>query len=66
MFADARFGQLGIKRARLAVGWDVMTARGRSPSSTRWLQGAQAAGVEPLVSFMHSRTIRRTCRRRCA
>jgi hypothetical protein len=59
MFADPRFGALGITRARLAIGWDALTSPWQVAELDAWLQGAQAAGVEPLISFMHSRTNRR-------
>jgi hypothetical protein len=59
MFADPRFGVLGITRARLAIGWDALTSPWQVAELDAWLQGAQAAGVEPLISFMHSRTNRR-------
>jgi hypothetical protein len=58
MFADPRFGLLGITRARLAIGWDALTSPWQVAELDAWLQGAQAAGVEPLISFMHSRTNR--------
>jgi hypothetical protein len=59
MFSDPRFGTLGINRARLAIGWDALTSERDIAEIDAWLQGAQAAGVEPLVSFMHSRSNRR-------
>ena len=59
MFADPRFAVLGITRARLAIGWDALTSPWQVAELDAWLQGAQAAGVEPLISFMHSRTNRR-------
>jgi hypothetical protein len=59
MFTDPRFGVLGITRARLAIGWDALTSRWQVDLLDAWLGGAQAAGVEPLISFMHSRTARR-------
>ena len=59
MFSDPRFGTLGITRARLAIGWDALTSAREVAEVDSWLQGAQAAGVEPLVSFMHSRSNRR-------
>jgi hypothetical protein len=59
MFFDARFGELGIKRARLAVAWDVMTTPRQVAELDRWMDAAQALGVEPLLSFMHSRNKRR-------
>ncbi|MGH2941761.1 MAG: hypothetical protein ACRDLN_03160 [Solirubrobacteraceae bacterium] len=60
MFADPRFGVLGITRARLAIGWDALTSPWQVAELDAWLQGAKAAGVEPLISFMHSRTNRRS------
>ena len=60
MFADPRFGLLGITRARLAIGWDALTSRWQVELLDTWLRRARAAGVDPLVSFMHSRTSRRT------
>ncbi|HEV2785740.1 MAG TPA: hypothetical protein VGV67_05075 [Solirubrobacteraceae bacterium] len=59
MFKDERFATLGITRARLAIGWDALTSRWQVAELDAWLQGARAAGVEPLISFMHSRTNRR-------
>jgi len=55
MFADPRFQALGIKYARLAVGWDVLTNRRSAAELAAWLKDARATGVEPLISFMHSR-----------
>jgi hypothetical protein len=55
MFADPRFAELGIRHARLAVGWDVLNNRRSAAELDAWLAGAQANGVEPLISFMHSR-----------
>ena len=59
MFSDLRFGTLGITRARLAIGWDALTKPVDIAEIDAWLRGAQAAGVEPLISFMHSRYERR-------
>jgi hypothetical protein len=56
MFTDARFAAAGFKHARVAVGWDVLTSRWQRHQLEVWLDGARAAGVEPLVSFGHSRT----------
>ena len=55
MFVDPRFVALGIRHARLAVGWDVLTDRGSAEELDTWLAHAQQLGVEPLISFMHSR-----------
>jgi len=60
MFGDARFGQLGIQRARLAIGWDALTSPWQLKELDAWLSSAHAAGVDPLISFGHSRTIRRS------
>ncbi|MGH2898360.1 MAG: glycosyl hydrolase, partial [Solirubrobacteraceae bacterium] len=42
-----------------AVGWDAQTTRWESDLIAIWMRGAKAAGVQPLVSFMHSRSDRR-------
>ena len=55
MFVDPRFAELGIRHARLAVGWDVLTNRRWAAELDLWLKQAEATGVEPLISFMHSR-----------
>jgi hypothetical protein len=59
MFSDPRFTGLGIRHARLAIGWDALTSPWQAAELDAWLQGARAAGVEPLISFGHSRTARR-------
>jgi hypothetical protein len=59
MFADPRFAVLGITQARLAIGWDALTSPWQVNLLDNWLQSARVAGVDPLVSFMHSRTSRR-------
>jgi hypothetical protein len=59
MFSDVRFQQSGIHLARVAVGWDVLSNPWESAQLDAWLQAARAAGVEPLVSFGHSRLHRR-------
>ena len=55
MFVDSRFVELGIRHARLAVGWDVLTDRRSAAELETWLAHAKANDVEPLISFMHSR-----------
>jgi hypothetical protein len=60
MFADPRFTDLGIDRARLAIGWDALKSSWQTADLDVWLASAQAAGVEPLISFGHSRTNRRS------
>ena len=60
MFSDQRFGDLGIQRARLSIGWDALTSPWQVKELDAWLSAARAAGVDPLISFGHSRTIRRS------
>jgi hypothetical protein len=59
MFADARFAALGLRHARLVIGWDAMTSVWQVQELDAWLAGARALGVVPLISFGHSRTERR-------
>jgi hypothetical protein len=59
MFSDARFHASGMRNARLAVPWDVLTSPWQTAEIDAWLNAAQRAGVVPLVSFSHSRTNRR-------
>src|SRR3954447_17732090 len=60
MFADPRFGAAGIRIARLSVGWDALSSPWQLAEIDAWLGAAQAANVEPLVSFGHSRPDRRS------
>ncbi len=60
MFADTRFTDLGIRHARFAVAWDALKSGWQTAELDAWLQGAHAAGVQPLISFGHSRTNRRS------
>ncbi|WP_205699193.1 hypothetical protein [Conexibacter sp. SYSU D00693] len=60
MFADPLFAETGIRHARLAVSWDAMNHPWQVRELDAWLQGAKAAGVQPLVGFWHSRTNRRS------
>ena len=57
MFADPLFQGVGFKEARVIVGWDVaLDPAGSEAARLRdYLAGAQAAGVEPLVSIQHTR-----------
>jgi hypothetical protein len=60
MFADPRFAAAGIRNARLSVGWDALSSPWQVAELDAWLGAARAANVEPLVSFGHSRTDRRS------
>jgi hypothetical protein len=60
MFTDKRFAELGINRARFAIGWDALTSPWQTAELDEWLEGAKANDVEPLITFGHSRTNRRS------
>ena len=50
-FADPLFTALGMRHARLITPWNsILTQPARL---TAWLEGARAAGIQPLVSFEH-------------
>jgi hypothetical protein len=51
VFSDARFQALGLKRVRVITPWNVALSRGDRNWLDNWLSRAQAAGVDPLVSF---------------
>ena len=51
MFSDPLFTQLGIKRSRYFPSWNVAQKAQEAAWLDQWLAGAQAAGVEPLISF---------------
>ena len=55
MFKDLRFLFLGVKDARLSVGWDALNDRRQSAQVAAWLGAARKAGVEPLITFGSSR-----------
>jgi hypothetical protein len=65
MFADPLFAKLGAKHARLVVSWNVMTARNDEINRViDYIAGAQAAGVQPLVTFEHARGDATICNKR--
>ena len=56
MFSDPLFTKLGAKYARVVVAYNVISKGGYDLTRvTQYLQDAQAAGVEPLVAFEHTR-----------
>ncbi|MBJ7332570.1 MAG: hypothetical protein JHC95_21925 [Solirubrobacteraceae bacterium] len=59
MFTDPRFKALGIRYARLNIGWDALASDWQREEIDTWMGAARDAGVEPLVTFGHSRTTRR-------
>ena len=57
MFADRRFRDLGIEHARLVVPYDAVARRTERDLSDLWLAEAKRAGVEPFITFGHSRAV---------
>ena len=55
MFADERFRALGIEHARLVVPYDAVARRTERELVDVWLAEAARAGVEPFITFGHSR-----------
>jgi hypothetical protein len=55
MFADKRFLELGIDKARLVVPYDAVARRSERDLADAWLGAAKAASVEPFITFGHSR-----------
>jgi len=57
MFADKRFRDLGIEHARLVVPYDAVARPVERDLSDAWLNEAKRAGVEPFITFGHSRAV---------
>ena len=57
MFADKRFRDLGIEHARLVVPYDAVARPVERELSDSWLAEAKRAGVEPFITFGHSRAV---------
>lgn len=55
MFHDPRFGALGIRYARLSIGWNALQNRSQARSVNAWLTAAHADHVHPLIAFEQSR-----------
>jgi hypothetical protein len=55
MFSDPRFAKLGFKKARIVVAYDVASVKFEWELMDLWLSEARRAGVEPFVTFGHSR-----------
>jgi hypothetical protein len=54
MFEDARFQALGIRYARLSIGWNALENSAQTRTLAQWLRDARADGVHPLIAFEHS------------
>ncbi|MDP1847990.1 MAG: hypothetical protein Q8K79_09375 [Solirubrobacteraceae bacterium] len=57
MFADKRFRDLGVKHARLVVPYDAVARTTERELADLWLSEAARAGVEPFITFGHSRAV---------
>jgi hypothetical protein len=55
MFTNPLFAQLQIRKARIAVPWDVLSQAWQVYDLDAWMTAARNAGVRPLVSFGRSR-----------
>ena len=55
MFGEPRFRALGIDHARLVVAYDATRVAFERPIVDEWLRQAKLAGVEPFITFQHSR-----------
>jgi hypothetical protein len=60
LFTDARFRALRITHVRRDVAWDALKTRWERAELDHWMALAKAAGVQPLVTFDHSRKHGRT------
>jgi hypothetical protein len=65
MFTDPHFAGLGVEHARVVVSYDVMTSGDDELTRVAdYLARARAAGVQPLVTFEHSRGDASICSKR--
>jgi len=55
MFSDPRFLELGIKRARIDLAYDVLLDSAQTAELDQWMAAAQGDGVQVLVTFDRSR-----------
>lgn len=55
MFHDPRFQALGIRYARLSIGWNALQNRSQTRVLSTWLAAARADHVHPLIAFEQSR-----------
>ena len=55
MFGQPAFRRLGIRHARLVTAWDTTRVKFERQIVDGWLAAARSAGVEPFITFAHSR-----------
>ena len=60
LFADPRFRALRISHVRRDVAWDALRTGWERAELDHWMAAAHAAGVQPLITFDHSRHRGRT------
>jgi len=60
LFTDKRFTDLGLRHARLQIGWDWSSTAWQVEELDAWLAAARRARVTPLITFGHSRVRRRS------
>ena len=56
MFADPSWQVLGLKEARVVVGWDALSVPWQTAELDAWMAAARLAGARPLISLTRSRT----------
>jgi hypothetical protein len=56
VFTDPNWQSLGLKQARLVVGWDALSSGWQRREVDAWMGAAEAAGAVPLIAFTRSRT----------
>jgi hypothetical protein len=54
MFHDPRFQALGIRYARISIGWNAMQSRTQRKALGAWLAAAHSDHVHPLIAFEQS------------
>ena len=65
MFSDPLFQQLGAKHVRVVMSWNVMTSGDDELARVaQYLDTANAMGIEPLVTFEHTRGDASRCKSR--
>jgi hypothetical protein len=57
--ADPRIAGLGVRHVRRTVAWDALRSRWQTEELDAWIAAAQAARLEPLVTFSRSRVLGR-------
>ena len=55
MFSSPLFRRLGVRHARLVAAYDTVRVKFEREIVDNWLAAARAAGVEPFITFAHSR-----------